>query len=322
VERDAEARVSFRGDDRLCGERRDECGGVRGADADERAAWRRCHVRPELVEPGDEPFDEAADVLLDGGYARRFDQPHSRDAGVDVRHRRRARVEAAGAPVRPVALDLHVEDVLVREPAGLDRDELLNEPGPKRHEREPRRGEQVLDGAADDDVACLRGVDRNRADPLIAVDEHQRPVLPGDPVDRLDVVHCAGPIGDEGRGDEGGALVDRGCVRLRIRLDLDDLGAAQLLRMRDLPDRREFVLRDDDPVAGAAELKRGDEPADRGGDGGLNRDVVGRRAEQPGECCPRRLRPLDPMVPLGAVLVPTVEVLLVGGPHSVGKGPL
>ena len=115
--------------------------------------WRRGDGRAELVEPGDEPLDEPAHVLRDRRHARLRDQPDPRDARVDVRHRRRARVEAAGARVRPVALDLHVEDVLVREPAGLRRQELLDEPGPERHEREPGRGEQVLDGAADDDVA-------------------------------------------------------------------------------------------------------------------------------------------------------------------------
>ena len=49
-------------------------------------------------------------------------------------------------------------------------------------------------------------------------------VPPGERVDRLDVVHGAGPIGDERRGDERSALVDRGGVGLGIGLDVDDLG--------------------------------------------------------------------------------------------------
>ena len=56
---------------------------------------------------------------------------------------------------------------------------------------EPGRGEQVLDGAADDDVADACRLDRDRPDPLIAVHQHQRAVPTGDPVDRLDVVDGA-----------------------------------------------------------------------------------------------------------------------------------
>jgi hypothetical protein len=191
--------------------------------------------------------------------------------------------------MRPVALDLHVEDVLVREPAGLHRHQLLDEARPERHEREPGRGEQVLHGPADDDVARLRGVERDRPDPLVAVDEHQRAVPACEPVDRLDVVHRPRPVGDEGGRDERGSLVDRGRIRLRLGLDLDDLCAAQLLRVRDLADRRELVRRDDDPVPLAAELERADEPAHGSRDGRLNRHVVGRRAEQARERGPGRL---------------------------------
>ena len=154
-------------------------------------------------------------------------------------------------------------------------------------------------------------LERDRSDPLVAVDEHQRAVLAGEPVDRLDVVHRARPEGDERGGDERSPLVDRRRVRLGVRLDLHDLGAAKLLRVGDLPDRRELVLGDDDPVPLAPELQRADEAAHRSGDGRLDRDVVGRGAEQPRERGPRRLRALDPVLPLGPVLVPAVEVLLV-----------
>ena len=89
---------------------------VHRADADKRAVRRGRDRRAELVESGDEPRHETSDVSLDRGHADLGDQPDPGDARVDIRHRRRPRVEAARAPVRPVALDLHVEDVLVREP--------------------------------------------------------------------------------------------------------------------------------------------------------------------------------------------------------------
>ena len=224
--------------------------------------------------------------------------------------------------MRPIALDLHVEDVLVREPARLHRDELLDEPRPQRHEREPGRREQVLDGAADDDVSRLRRVERQRADPLVAVDEHQRAVLTGEPVDRFDVVHRARPVRDERRADERGPLVDRGGVGLRVGLDVDDLGAAQLLGVGDLADRRELVRRDHDPVPLAPELERADEPADRSRDGGLDRDVVRSGAEELRERGSGRLRALDPVPPLRAVLVPAGEVLLVRRADGVGERTL
>ena len=58
--------------------------------------------------------------------------------------------------------------------------------------------------------------------------------------------------------------------------------------------------------------------ADRRGDGDLARLCV----QQPCERGPRRLRPLDPVAPLGAVRVPAVEVLLVGGAHPVRERAL
>jgi hypothetical protein len=91
--------------------------------------------------------------------------------------------------------------------------------------------------------------------------------------------------------------------------------------MRDLADRGELVLGDDDPVAAVAEPERRDQAADGGGDGGLDRNVVGRRPEQPGERGPRRLGALDPVPPLGSVLVPAVEVLLVRARTASDSAP-
>ena len=164
--------------------------------------------------------------------------------------------------------------------------------------------------------------ERQRARALVGVDEHQRAVPARDLANRGDVVHLAGAERDERRADERRPLVDRGRVCLRLRLDLDDLRAAQFLGMRDLADGRELVLGDDDPVPLAAEVERGDERADGGGDGGLDRDLVGLHREELGEAAADRLRPLDPVPPLGAVRVPAVEVLLVGGADGVRERAL
>jgi hypothetical protein len=223
--------------------------------------------------------------------------------------------------MRPVALDLHLEDVLVGEPAGLGR-----QPAAKLfadvHVGKPGRGEEVLDGSADDDVADRRGAEGERAGALVGVHEHRRPVLASDAVDRLHVVRAAGPEGDERRRDQRRPLVDGGRIRLRLGLHVDDLGAAQLLRVRDLADRRELVLRDDDPVSLTGEVDPAHEGAHRGGDGGLDRDLVRPDLEQAGEAAAHRLGPLDPVLPLGPVPVPPVEVLHVRRPHCVGQRSL
>ena len=101
------------------------------------------------------------------------------------------------------------------------------------------------------------------------------------------------------------------------------LGAAQLLRVRDLADRRELVLADHDAVAAAAlERERRDDAVDALRDGGRHRDLVGVAVEQLGEARAGRLGALDPELPLGAVLVPAGEVLLVGGAHPVRQRAL
>ena len=70
----------------------------------------------------------AAHVRLDRRHARLLEQAEPGDARVDVRHRRRARVEAARGRVRRVVGDVHLEDVLVGEPAGLGRHQRLRAP--------------------------------------------------------------------------------------------------------------------------------------------------------------------------------------------------
>ena len=103
---------------------------------------------------------------------------------------------------------------------------------------------------------------------------------------------------------------------------MNDLGPAQLLRVRDLADRRELVLADHDPVPLAVEVERGHESADALRDGRGHRHVVGLRPEQPRDRRPERLAALDPELPLGAVRVPAGEPPLDGFPHAVRERAL
>ena len=114
-----------------------------------------------------------------------------------------------------------------------------------------------------------------------------------------------------------------GIDAVRLGTDVHDLGAAQLLRVGDLADGRELVLADHDPGAAAAlERQRRDDPADALRDGRRHGDLVGLAVEQLGEARARRLGPLDPEFPLGPVLVPAGEVLLVGGADAVRERAL
>ncbi len=105
----------------LRGERGDERGRIGGADADERTTpFRHNDLRADFLASGDQAPGERRDVPVD--LPHRFENElHSCETRVEARHRRRARVEATRRGVRPVALDLHLEDVLVREPARLSR---------------------------------------------------------------------------------------------------------------------------------------------------------------------------------------------------------
>jgi hypothetical protein len=129
VERDAEVRVALGGDDALGEERVHERPRVGRGDADERAvlalpAWGGDR-RAQVVEAREQPVDEAADVRLDRGYPDVLDDPHPGEARVDVRHGRRPGVEAPRVAGRRVVGDVHPEDVLVGEPAGLRREQPL-----------------------------------------------------------------------------------------------------------------------------------------------------------------------------------------------------
>ena len=256
-------------------------------------------------------------MLLDRGGTGVLDNRDSGEAGVDVRHRRRAGVEAARVGGRRVVGDVHLEDVLVGEPAGLGGQKRAQQLPPDVQEAEPGRTEQILDRAARGEVDPERAcVEIDRADRLVRVREAQRARLVRDPRDLGDVVPVARPVRDGRAADERRPLVD--CLgealgrdrTVGVRPHVDDLGPSQLLSVRDLADGGELVLADHD-LGARAQVERGDDPAHalghRGGHGELGRLC----AQQPSEGRPRRVGPLDPHLPLCAALVPAVEVLLV-----------
>ena len=193
------------------------------------------------------------------------------------------------------------------------------------HEAEPRRPEQVLHGATRDDVGAERcDVQLDRTARLVAVGQHDRPCLVGRLGDRGDVVAMARAVGERRAADERRPLVDRRGEALGrdravvVRLHVDDLRAAQLLGVGDLPDRGELVLADHDPVPLAVESERGDQPADSLRDRRRNGHVVGLGVDERGDRRAEGLVPLDPEVPLGSVLVPAGEPPLDGVSNAVG----
>ena len=141
--------------------------------------------------------------------------------------------------------------------------------------------------------------------------------------DRGHVVAMTRPEGHRSAADERRPFVDCICEALernapvRLGPDVNDLGAAELLRMRDLADGGELVLADHDAVPLAREIERRDERADALRDRRRDGDVVRLGVEQASEPGPRRLVALDPELPLRPVLVPAGEPLLGSGPHAV-----
>jgi hypothetical protein len=102
---------------------------------------------------------------------------------------------------------------------------------------------------------------------------------------------------------------------------VDDAGAARLLRVPDLADRRELDLGGQDRRAARVAEARGKsrQPRrERRRDGDLVRVGVDERRERGA----RGLGALDPVLPRRAVLVPVAEVVVVGLPHRVGERTL
>ena len=146
--------------------------------------------------------------------------------------------------------------------------------------------------------------------------------------DRAHVVSVARTERHGGAAHERRPLVERvgealdGDAPVRLGADVDDLCPAQLLRVRDLPDRGELVLADDDPVPLAGQIERGDEGAHALRDRGRDGDVVGLRVQEAGERSAGGLVALDPELPLRAVRVPAREPLLGCRAHAVRERPL
>ncbi len=186
------------------------------------------------------------------------------------------------------------------------------------HERETGRREEVLHRARREQVDSeCADVERDRTGRLVAVRETERPVLVREAGDLGDVEPIARAVRDRRAADERRSLVDR--LRealerdstLRVGAHVDDLRSAQLLRVRDLTDRRELELRDHDAISSRLERERADQAAHSLRDGGDHCHLLRRRADQAREGRPCRIRPFHPVLPLGAVLVPAGEVLVV-----------
>ena len=197
------------------------------------------------------------------------------------------------------------------------------------HEREPGRREEVLDRPRRQQVdAEGADVERDRARRLVAVREAQGAVVVRETGDLGDVEPGARAVGDGRAADERRSLVDRFREPLDrnppvgLGKDVDDLGAAELLRVRDLADGRELELRDHDPPTLRLERQRAHERAHALRDRRRHRDLRRIGLDESREGGSRCLGPLDPVLPLGAVLVPAREVLLVRRPNVVGERAL
>ena len=146
--------------------------------------------------------------------------------------------------------------------------------------------------------------------------------------DRAHVVSVSRAERHRRAADERRSLVDRfgeafdGDAPVRLGADVNDLRAAKLLCVRDLPDRGELVLADHDPVPLAGEIERRDEGAHALRDRGRDGDVVGLGVQETGERGAGGLVALDPELPLGAVLVPAREPLLGRGAHTIRERTL
>ena len=200
---------------------------------------------------------------------------------------------------------------------------------PARHQRKPSPAEpsRYFEHARAEEVDPeLADVERQAADRLVAVEEDERAAVVRELGDLGHGQARPVAVADGGDRDERRPLVDQ-ALEVLERDDavggrhVDDLGAAQLLGMPDLPDGRELEVADDDPRAlGVVEGAR--ERAHPRRERGRHRDLVGLAADEAREGGPGRLGPLDPVLPGCALVVPVGEVGLVGAADRVRERPL
>ena len=105
---------------------------------------------------------------------------------------------------------VHLEDVLVREPARRRRPHLLDELASAVEEAQACRSEEVLEHARAEEVDAQRlHVDREGADRLVHVEQHVRAVLVRKLDDGGHVDHRAVPVADVRDRDDQRVVVDR-----------------------------------------------------------------------------------------------------------------
>ncbi len=104
---------------------------------------------------------------------------------------------------------VHLEDVLVGEPAGRGRPDALDDLAPRVEEGEAGRAEQVLEHAGGEEVdAQLLHVERQRAGALVRVQHDERAALVRDARDLLHVDARAVPVADVRDRDDRRVVVD------------------------------------------------------------------------------------------------------------------
>jgi len=86
--------------------------------------------------------------------------------------------------------------------------------------------------------------------------------------------------------------------------------------MPDLADGRELPVREDD-LRALRETETARQRAHSGGERCRYRDLVGTCVDEAGEGAARGFLTLDPVLPRRALVVPVLEVLLVGSPDRV-----
>ena len=228
-----------------------------------------------------------------------------------VRKRRRS--------FRVLELGLEAERARVRLPADERRLERRREVGADVEPARARAAAEPLDAPADREVDVeRRHVERHAADRLVRVEHDVGADLVRALDDRLDVLDAPGLEDDVADRHEQRPLVDRGDDLLLVAAD-DDLGPAGLLRLLEVPDRREVLLLVHDPPPLSAQVEARED--DRLGDGHVlvHHRRARRRADQARDLVADGDRQLPPALAPGpdAARVPRVRVL---GQAALGLG--